>query len=385
MQTDPVERMRAMQQWLADSTAEARRLLPDLIELPAPLLSRELRTRPELRTPGVIQLLVTTGHDAIDRLTWRAHELLAVAVSHAAAIEVPLQFATTKRAVQVQAWLEYGRVLRVLGHLGKARRALKRARSLAAMLSGRHYYLAMIDLVEAPLLYDLGEREEALTMIGLAARQFAVYHDAERLVEARLIESSMILADGDSVRAAEVWNGTHEAARNSYDSPEVTGRMDLKIGLVELRDGNPAGAARLLASAVKRLHAAGLPDAAIRARSHYADACAARGRVDEALSEYRLAYSEMLLRGGLVDAASTAIEIADLLLTAGRTPELPPTLVRFVHTLRDAGLTVNALEPFAYLRARAESATLTRDDLRAARAFFGDLRLHPYTHFIAPN
>lgn len=379
-----VDSLREIQRWLHDSAAEAERLLPDLLERSGPSLCREFRDRPALRTPGVLQSLLKVARGALDRFPSRAHELTAVAVRHAGMMIVPAPLKSTRVLVQGQAWRDYGGALWVVGRPAKARRALATSRSFFATLPASGWHLATVDLVEAPLLHDLGHHDEAMRMIVGAAGYFAFFRDGAHFVQARMLESSLLLARGDRVAAAEVWKATEKEAAQ-YSQPGIVGTLAAKIGDVELRSGHPAAAAGLFAAAMTKLREAGRGDEAARARALYADAAAARGRIDEALSEYRLAHGEMLLRGKLVDAAATAVDILDLLLTAGRTGQMAPALARFVHTLRDAGLTVNAMEALAYLRARADHDSLTRDDLRAARAYFVDLRQRPCAEFVTPG
>jgi hypothetical protein len=47
--------LRELELWLNANVAEAERLLPDILDVPATLVRQELRMRPELRTAGMIQ------------------------------------------------------------------------------------------------------------------------------------------------------------------------------------------------------------------------------------------------------------------------------------------------------------------------------------------
>lgn len=374
--------LREIEQWLNERAAEAQRLLPDLLELPASALCREFRARPELRTPGMLQLILSAAREAMDRFPARAHELTVVAVRNAGQMIVPAALANLRRVVQGQAWRDYAQTLVATGRPGKAQRALAVARAFFAGVRGSAWHLTTVDLVEAPLLDDLGRHEEALAMIGRASYQFACFHDAEGFVQARMLEAAMFLAAGDPAGAAKVWHATQTARVGK--KLEMPGRLAAKIGLVELRHGHAAEAAELLRTAVRKLDEAGLHEEAIRAHWHYAEATAARAPLAEALSEYYLVRGEMLLRGKLVDAAAISVEVLDLLVCGDRMDEVAPLVVKFLHELRDSGLSVNALEALAWLRGRAETGCLTREDLRAVRAFFGDLRLRPYARFVLP-
>jgi predicted solute-binding protein len=56
--------------------------------------------------------------------------------------------------------------------------------------------------------------------------------------------------------------------------------------------------------------------------------------------------------------------------------------VNFVHGFRDAGLPLHAIEPFAYLRGRADAGMLVHEDAVAVRRYFEDLPQHPRARFI---
>jgi tetratricopeptide (TPR) repeat protein len=372
--------LRDLQQWLSESTAEAELLLPELLDIPAPELRRELRARPELRTPGMMRHLLAVAHDALDRFPSRAHELTAIVVHCIGSIAVPRSFSSVVRMVRAEAWREHASALRGIGRLEKARHAVRTARALFADMPASGWHLATVDLVEAPLLHDLGHPNEALQMIRAAAPQFAMARDHARYLQACMLEAWMLVAAGDPAGAAELWRNAHELARQHGDVA-LMGHITAKLGLLELRHGSADDASQLLVSALQRLDAAGVAHEAIRARWHLAEALAARGRAHEAVSEYHKVRAQLLAEGSLIDAAIASAEILLLLLDEGRETELSALTTNFVHSFRDAGLPLNAIEPFAYLRGRAEAGLLAHEDAVEVRRWFEDLRQHPLARF----
>jgi hypothetical protein len=176
--------LRDLQQWLSASAAEAERLLPELLDMPGPELRRELRACPELRTPGMMKHLLSVAHDALDRFPARAHELTSIVVHYVRSMAVPRSFAPVVRMVQAEAWREHANALRGVGRLERAHRAIRVARALFEDRPASGWHLATVDLVEAPILHDLGHPVEALQMIRAAAPQFAMARDHTRHLQA---------------------------------------------------------------------------------------------------------------------------------------------------------------------------------------------------------
>jgi hypothetical protein len=203
--------------------------------------------------------------------------------------------------------------------------------------------------------------------------------DHARYLQACMLEAWMLKAAGDPAGAVELWK---DALARQHGDAALMGHITAKLGLFELRHGSADEAAQLLASALQCLDAEGLAQDAIRARWHLAEALVARGRAREAVSEYHKVRAQLLAAGSLIDAAIASAEILLLLMEEGREAELPALTANFVHSFRDAGLPLHAIEPFAYLRGRAESGLLAHEDGVEVRRYFEDLRQHPLARFI---
>ena len=375
-------RLREFEKWLNATLAEADTIVPDLLALPAPLLLREMRLRPSLRTPGVLRRLLTVARDSVERFPSRAHEIACIVLRCARSMDVPAEFAFVSATVQGEAWREYATALREIGRPAKAEHALRHARRFFEDAPGSSWYLATVDLIEAPLLHDRGLHDDALQMVRQAAHRFGSARDHGRFLEARMIESWMSWAAGDREGAVAVWTATAKAARERGDA-SLMARVAAKMGVFELRYGSAGEASRLLAAALELFDDQDVSEDAIRARWNLAEAAAAQGRLHEAISEYHIVRAQLLERGSLLHAAIAAVEVLDLHLVAEREDQLPSLTTTFVHVFRDAGLPVNAMEAFAYLRGRAEAGALSQGDVVLARSFFEDLPQKPNARFHA--
>ena len=375
--------VREFERWLSASIAEAEGVVPDLLDLPARLLRQEIRLRRELRTVGVMRRLVNVAHDALERYPSRAYELTAIVTRYASSVQVPLAFEHVARTLHGEAWREHAAALHALGRKAQARRAIGTARTFFADTPREVWLLGTADLVEAPLLHECGRRGEALEVVRQAAERFGVARDHGRYVEARMLECWMLRLAGDPAGVEQAWRAMHEGARDRRDHG-IMARIAAKLGRLELREGSPDEAARLLKHALALFEATGSNEEAIHVRGDLAEAMAVLGRVHEAISEYHKVRAELLDRGSLTDAALAAAATVDLYLTAQRDEELPALTATLATTFRDAGLPMQALEPFGYLWGQARNGRLTHEDVVCVRRFFEDLPLRPRARFRAP-
>lgn len=370
--------------WFQASLAEADRLLPDLLDLPASVLRQQLTARPELRTAGMVQRLTEAAQAALHRFPLRARELTAVAVELAASISLPEGAATLADLLQGEAWREHANALLGLLETDEAQRAIDRARSSFRRLCAGERYQATVDLIEAGMLHDLDRREEALLLVRRAATVFAVVRDHEHYIEAQMLEARMLREAGDRRASTAVWRATVDVAQQRGDRL-LMARFESWIGRFELRHGDPAEASSFFFAALTVFDEAGLETEATRARRGLAEAAAARGRIHEAISEFYKVRAELLAAGSVIDAAIVSCEILALLLEGGREAELTALAHTLVTSFRDAGMTQGALEAFTHLRARALAGNLTSDDIVNVRRYFEDLGQRPNGRFVIPE
>lgn len=371
-----------VQRWLRESRAGAERLLPTLLDLPAPQLGAELERQRELR-PASIQLLLTVAERLAERDPWRAHELTSVAVQHAD-IEVPPALAPFARDLKGSAWTAHASAQRALGRHAEARETIARALELFRQGLGNAWHIANAELVEAHIFHDQGQRHEALRRIRRAAAAILLHGDRERYVQVRMTESWMLWDAGNHSAAAEVWRQTAEEASQRGDTI-LLAQLDTRIGIFHLHHGTPETAARHLTAARDAFDAANLPREATRARRHLAETAALRGRYNEAISEYYKVQALLLANGDVLEAAVASAEILELLLIAGRDREVLPLAERLVPTFTEAGLQLHALQAWTFVRARAKAGDLTEEHLDAVRHYFEDLPLQPNARFTPPQ
>ena len=375
--------LRDVELWFGDSVAEADALLPEVLDMTQEALRQAMAARPELRTVGMMHRLTSVAAGALARMPRRAYELTSIVMGHGGSSDFAPADAMARR-VEAQAWKEHGRALRALGRKHEARAALAGARERFAQLPASVWYLATVDLVDAGILADLGDREAALKLIRSASNVFAQHGDWERYVEAQMIESAMFWSAGDRASALEVWEITAEAARQRADRT-LLAHLKSSVGLFELQHGNADGAAGLLTAALAVFVDAGMTPEAIRTRRNLARASAIRGRLHDAISELYKVRAELLAAGTVGEAGIVSLEILELLLGVNRLDEAASVLESGIPPLRDAGMTANALQAFTHLLTKLETESLTHDDVAFVRDYLEDFPQQPNAPFVPPQ
>lgn len=358
---------------LRESRAEAERWLPHLLELSGLRLAGELARRPELQ-PGLAQLLLDRVDDAVDRDPARAYELTTALV---ACTGLP-------DPVKGRAWTSHAGALRALARYGEAHDAIANALGLFGRGVGSSWFIAAAEVVEARVLHEEGAGEEALRRIRRAAEVFLLHGGVEHYVAARMLEAWMQWDRGREAAAAQVWR---DAGGEALERGDVAAMafLESRMGTFLLRHDRPEEAARCFASARERFEKTGPPREALRARRGLAEATAARGELDRAVAELGEVQARLLATGALGDAAIAAIAMLELLLAAGRAAEVLALAERIVDRFTEAGLTLNALRAWTFVRRRARTGVLAADDLTAVRDYFECLPLRPNTRFEPPE
>lgn len=385
MAHEAIDRLRALKQWFDETTAAAEQLLPALLDLQGPALGEELERHPELRA-ATFQLLLRVVDGAVERFPLRAYELTSVLVELPDAdgsllpAGLPLSPGLMPRLLKGRAFTAHAKALRNLGRLGEARDAVEAALAWLSEDPVNAWHLALASVVQAQILYDLGEGAEALRRIRPAADTILQFGNRELYVQTRMTEAWMHWDGGDPAAATEVWRSAAAEASRRRDAV-LLAELDRRIGIFLLHHGDPEVAARHFTAARQAFDQAGLTREAVRAHWNLAEAAAARGRYHEAVSEYHQVQALLLAAGDVVDAATASAEILDLLLIAGRDAEVLPFAERLVPTLADAGLQLHSMRAWTWARSRARAAALTREDLATVRRYFETLPLQPNAPF----
>ncbi|HEU4886734.1 MAG TPA: hypothetical protein VFV49_02530 [Thermoanaerobaculia bacterium] len=361
---------------LHESRTEAGQWVPRLLELSGPDLSRELALHPELQ-PGLSQLLLEVVDETVERNPIRAHELTSAVIESVVA-NMPLPLASTAPYLRGQAWTAHAAALRGIGRHLEALEAIATAYDLYQSALASAWHIAAAEVVEAEILYDMGEREEALQMIDRAA-VLLNHGDVERFVRVRIREALILLEAGDRTAAAEVWRRTAHLAWERGDFV-LMALLESAMAICEFRHGSADEAARLFELAHDVFDGAGLTGEAIRALRGVAEAAVAGGNFHDAISEYYKVRALWLAAGEVGEASQATIEIVELLLIAKRSGEVVGLADGLVRMFADAGRD-EEMQAWMFVRESARAGTLTLDSIDRVRRFLSDLPLQPNARF----
>jgi tetratricopeptide (TPR) repeat protein len=377
-----------LDQWLSETRARAEALLPALLGLPISELGPELERHPELRL-AILQLLLPAAERMRQGYPERAHALTGMVVEHAGVLVPPLGgdlrvegTAAIVRDLQAQAWSAHAGSLRRLGHHAEARHAIGVALVIYRQDLINACHIATAEVIEAQILYDQGERGEALQRIRRAADELLLHGERAAYVEARMAEAAMQWNAGDRKAATDVWIAAAQLAEERSDGV-LLALLEYRVGLFALQQGNAAGAMHHFERALQVFDAAGMTREATEARRNLAGAASACGRFHEAISEYYKVRSMLLADGAVADCTAIVLDILDLLLRTNRHAEILPLVEHMFDTYAATNLPINVLEAWGYVRVRARENHLTATDIEKFRLYLRILVAHPSTPFIA--
>jgi ATP/maltotriose-dependent transcriptional regulator MalT len=290
-------------------------------------------------------------------------------------LNLPLRYALIAGYLKGDAWTEHARALHGIGRDAEALEAIAAAFEAYRHVPMSAWHVAVAEVVEAQILHDQGAHAEALDLLRPAAKMIWSFGSGEIYVWAKMSEAWMQWDAG---------NPTAEEALKRGDLV-LLALLDMRIAAFRLRHGSPEEAALRFVVARDVFEAAGMRREVIRALWGLAEANVARGLFHEAISEYYKVQGMLLADGDVVDAAVASAEILELLLIAGRDDKVLPAADLLVGTFSDAGLPLNPMRAWTFIRKCARAGALTREDLAHVRAYFERLPLRPNAPFVAPE
>jgi tetratricopeptide (TPR) repeat protein len=355
----------------------AERLLPSLLALSGPDLSRELLRHQDL-LPGLSQLLLAVVDETVERNPVRAHEVTSAVIEYVAA-DMPVSHSWIAPYLRGQAWAAHAAALRGIRQPHAALEAIAAAYAFYQAASINAWHIAAAEVIEAEIFYEIGEIEEALQLIGPAAPVLLHYGDVERYFRVRMREALILWEAGNRSAAAEVWRGTARLASERGDVV-LMALLESASAIFELRQGRAGEAARLFELAYDVFHGARLTGEAIRTRRGVAETAVARGLFNKAISEYYKVQGLCFAAGDVAGAALASVEVVELLRIAGRDPEVVG-LADFLATMfADAGRDREG-QAWAFVRDSASAGELSDGTIHRMRRFVRELPLQPNVRF----
>ena len=223
------------------------------------------------------------------------------------------------------------------------------------------FELARLKLVKASALQLQDGWREAAQLAREAGALFLRFNDRPRHITARITEAALMSEGGELEKALEIWQSLENDP--GLDAMlRVTVKHNICFSLCAL--GRRLEAVAPLEECIAEWERLGELTERTRSRWHLGNALTATPRQQEAIALLRTAWREFTEQHLMVDAALTALDLADALLVLGEPNQVADLCREVITQLTNAGLAKQALPAFAMLREAAQMGRASRALIR---------------------
>lgn len=359
--------LRGVAKTMADEDATAAVWIKELLAGPREEWAARLAEHPEWRTGGMVRRLLKAGDEAVAIAPLDAVTITAIAVQLAEGLAESAYPRTALRHLRGLAHYDYGYALWYTGAMREAVETLDSANSHFDGVIAAEFDRGRADLMRS-MIYDVLERrDEALSIANVAAAVFARYEDNDRFAAARSA-SAITLQSAQRIREALAIHAEVSVASVS-DRWKVSAIANMALCYRDL--GDFSRAADCLVRAIEGYERLGMMTFRSKSRWALADVFARQGKYEQALSLYDELRPEFEECGMANDVAMISLDIAETLLTIGRTDEIGEVcrkaMVYFVAS--NLSQTEPALRALAYVQEALVAGRVTPAAIRGIRAF----------------
>ena len=328
-------------------------------------VARDLR----FHSGGVVRRLCKRAHTMCERDPLYALAIADTAVAISSALSDAIYPSSAVHELRGEAWKERTNALGYLGRFTEAFEALEAAETEYGRLPHAGAGLVSVAFIRASLLYEqeqFGPAESFAEDAARAAQHLGLmdlYLSARHLV-------ALIRSDQQKHREAlEIGRSLLAYGERSDDEVWIA-RESLLVGGCELELGNLVEAEHHLARA-RTLHAKlGATSEVTRTDWCIARLRARAGHTTDAVRRLRTCIAEFSASEMLTDAALVAVDLAEVLIAAGRPRDVSTVLAGVARTFAEAGKLSSAMTALAYLNdAAATPSVLSTAVLGYVRRF----------------
>jgi tetratricopeptide (TPR) repeat protein len=376
----PPEVLRSRARIIDEEAAGARALLSPLLTSPLPFRNARVENDARFHTTGAVAALYRAARE----LSERQPQFALLVVNAAVSVATKLATARTLRSNLHfgRAYLERGWILFLIGRYKDAELSLDRAENIYDQEpEATGWDLAWVWLVRANI-YVESERMGPGRLLALAAaRQFRIFGDSVRYLNARLLLASVLFMEGDYRASAEAAEEIILLARPRRNLL-LLGRalQNCAEAYLLVREFDKALPLYLEAYAI--WDELGLDLERIRTNWSLATLDAETGKLDDGITRLDETYRALEALGVTNDAALARMQLGETLLRAGR-PETVPDLLRdVVVNFVSEGMMRNARIALASLHEAIEQNRLSADLVRHVRTYIEQLPFQPTLAFV---
>jgi len=272
----------------------------------------QLADREELRNSGALERLGCESRDLLERKPQEALAIAELATTIADSLPEDTYPAAVLAQVRAGAWKDRANALRYVSRHDEAYDAISRAEKT---LNGHPALVvdrAVVDLVKAMVVHDLGEREIAQELLRHSEEVFAETGEHARLSATQLIAANHLYEDG---RYADARLKYENLLRTT--TTECAARLHNNLGFCDTHLGSFASANIHFSEAIARFTDLGFTAEATRTRRGAGLLLVEKGQTTTGLQHLHEAHESFVEFGMIREAALTGLEIAEVLLKSG--------------------------------------------------------------------
>ncbi|HYR28476.1 MAG TPA: tetratricopeptide repeat protein [Thermoanaerobaculia bacterium] len=314
---------------------------------PASWWPQRLRQTEDIYTAGMVRALLDRMRQYISASPANALQVTAMALDIANALDVaeyPCDYVIKLRA---QAYRDHAYVLSFMGRYREALETADRAKRLFEQVPLPEYDLARVAQVRALIFRCIDRADEALVLAKEAADTFLRFGDTSRYANARVIEGAILFEAARYHEALEVWTTVEH-----HDALDTTTRIGMihNVAICYRELGQLDKAAERLSRCVEEHQMTGAVTERTRSRRSLGQTLVKAGRYQDAIPVLRQSWREFEELDLIADAGLAALELAEALLLAGQSSEVPAICRNIVARFTRAGMTSRAITALSFLR-----------------------------------
>jgi tetratricopeptide (TPR) repeat protein len=345
---------------IADAQNVARRIIVEdaaaeytfatLLDCPIETWAGYLSGRPGLRTEGLIRRLIREARGEYDRRAERALNLLEVGVTIANSLPDVTAIAE-QRATLAK---ERANALRMLSRYPEALESLDEADRFLNDVPITGADRALVDWARATVLFYMTRYSEALSLVRAASAELMRFGELPRAQQARLLEAGILYEMGEVESALRMYEEL-TSYFFSLDDAETTARILADRAECEMRLDRTAIARAHAERAMRLYEELGKPSEKTRVQWTLAHMLLRQGRAGEALNDLGVVSGAFESLGMRAEAGGALLDILEIHIGRRKWEDAIPLARHLAGLFTTLETSVHAATAYAYLRKAVEA------------------------------
>jgi tetratricopeptide (TPR) repeat protein len=345
---------------IADAQNVARRIVIEdaaaedtfetLLDCPIETWIDHFSARPGLRTEGLIRRLIREARTEFDRRAERALKLLDIGVTIANSLSDVVALAEHRATLAK----ERANALRMLGRYPEALEALDEADRFLDDVPVTGAERALVDWARATILFYMTRYSDALPLIRAASAELMCFGELPRAQQARLLEAGILYEMGEAAPALRMYEELTPYFWSTGDI-DTTARLladraecEMRLDRAEIARAHAERAMRLYEELEK-------PSEKTRVQWTLAHMLLRQGRADEALDALRTVASAFEMLGMRAEAGGASLDILQIYIHRHEWENAVSLARHLVRLFTGIETSLHAATAYAYLREAVEA------------------------------